>query len=107
MEPNLLEQAEFADNPEPRCPVILVLDTSGSMAGEPIKELNEGLRSFGDALRITAFPKGAGSENMSVLAMLTPSQGLKEIKSLYGLQPRHLFLCVTRLPKGLICRPER
>ncbi len=51
MEPNLLEQAEFADNPEPRCPVILVLDTSGSMAGEPIKELNEGLRSFGDALR--------------------------------------------------------
>jgi hypothetical protein len=36
--PNLgyFDQAEFADNPEPRCPVVLVLDTSGSMKGEPI-----------------------------------------------------------------------
>jgi fumarate hydratase subunit alpha len=32
--------------------------------------------------QITAMPKGAGSENMSVLAMLTPSQGLKGIKRL-------------------------
>ncbi len=51
MEPNLLEQAEFADNPEPRCPVVLLLDTSGSMQGEPVKELNEGLRAFSDALK--------------------------------------------------------
>ena len=32
----------FADNPEPRCPVILLLDTSASMQGGPITELNEG-----------------------------------------------------------------
>lgn len=51
MEPNYLEQAEFADNPEPRCPVALVLDTSGSMHGAPIQELNEGLRAFGEALK--------------------------------------------------------
>jgi hypothetical protein len=51
MEPNFLEMAEFADNPEPRCPVVLVLDTSGSMNGAPILELNEGLRAFGTALR--------------------------------------------------------
>ena len=31
-------------------------------------------------LEITAFPKGAGSENMSFMSMLTPSQGLKGIK---------------------------
>jgi fumarate hydratase subunit alpha len=31
-------------------------------------------------LEITVFPKGAGSENMSALAMLTPSQGIKGIK---------------------------
>lgn len=51
MNSNLLDQAEFADNPEPRCPVALVLDTSGSMQGKAIQELNEGLRNFGLALR--------------------------------------------------------
>jgi uncharacterized protein YegL len=37
---------EFAKNPEPRCPVVLLLDTSGSMSGERIDELNAGLASF-------------------------------------------------------------
>ncbi len=43
--------AEFAENPEPRCPCILLLDTSGSMAGKPIEQLNAGLQAFRDALR--------------------------------------------------------
>ena len=47
----VLDQAEFADNPEPRCPVVLVLDTSGSMNGQPIRELNEGLQAFKDAIQ--------------------------------------------------------
>jgi uncharacterized protein YegL len=42
--------AEFAENPEPRCPCLLLLDTSGSMSGDPIKELNNGLASFKDAI---------------------------------------------------------
>ncbi len=42
--------AEFADNPEPRCPCLLLLDTSGSMAGQPIRELNEGIVMFKDEL---------------------------------------------------------
>ena len=33
-------------NPAPRCPVILMLDTSGSMAGAPLRELKEGLTQF-------------------------------------------------------------
>lgn len=33
-------------NPAPRCPVILLLDTSGSMAGQPICELREGFKQF-------------------------------------------------------------
>jgi uncharacterized protein YegL len=37
---------EFADNPEQRCPCVLVLDISGSMRGDPIRQLNEGLRAF-------------------------------------------------------------
>lgn len=38
------EAALFAENPDPRCPVILLLDKSGSMAGAPIRELNAGLQ---------------------------------------------------------------
>lgn len=37
---------EFVDNPEPRCPVILLCDTSGSMSGAPINALNAGLAAF-------------------------------------------------------------
>src|SRR5512135_449557 len=46
-----LEQVEFAQNPEPRCPVVLVLDVSGSMAGKPIAELNQGLQDFAQVLK--------------------------------------------------------
>ena len=42
--------AEFIDNPEPRCPCLLLLDVSGSMRGKPIRELNEGLTQFRDEL---------------------------------------------------------
>lgn len=40
----------FADNPEPRCPCLLLLDTSFSMQGNPIHELNNGLVAFKDEL---------------------------------------------------------
>ena len=42
--------AQFADNPEPRCPCILLLDTSASMFGNPVQELNNGLVAFKDEL---------------------------------------------------------
>jgi len=41
-----LELIQFADNPEPRCPCVLLLDTSGSMQGEKIDALNDGLRTL-------------------------------------------------------------
>ncbi|MDN3582526.1 vWA domain-containing protein [Mucilaginibacter flavus] len=34
---------DFANNPESRCPCLLLLDTSGSMGGMPIQQLNEGV----------------------------------------------------------------
>ena len=46
-----LEQVEFEQNPEPRCPVALLLDTSGSMAGKAIAELNAGLKEFEQTLK--------------------------------------------------------
>ena len=45
---------EFVDNPETRCPVILLLDTSLSMSGDPIEALNRGIQIFKqDVLRDT------------------------------------------------------
>lgn len=48
------EGVEFAKNPEPRCPCILLLDTSGSMSGAKIAELNSGLQTFAEELRSDA-----------------------------------------------------
>lgn len=41
---------EFAENPDPRVPCVLLLDTSSSMEGRPLAELNAGLRQFRDEL---------------------------------------------------------
>ena len=41
-----LELVEFAENPDPRCPCVLLLDVSSSMQGEPIAALNHGLKTF-------------------------------------------------------------
>lgn len=45
-----LAAIEFARNPDPRCPLVLVLDTSGSMSGTPISQLNEGLNTLKEEL---------------------------------------------------------
>ena len=42
---------EFADNPEPRCPCLLLLDTSESMGGAPIGELNDALAGLARDLK--------------------------------------------------------
>jgi uncharacterized protein YegL len=42
--------AEFAENPEPRCACLLLLDNSMSMRGSPIAQLNDGLKIFHDEL---------------------------------------------------------
>lgn len=44
------ENSVFAENPEPRCPCVLLLDVSGSMKGQPVDELNQGIRVFKDEL---------------------------------------------------------
>jgi uncharacterized protein YegL len=40
------DPGDFASNPDPRAPCVLALDTSGSMSGQAIRELNEGLRAY-------------------------------------------------------------
>ena len=44
------ELMEFSENPEPRCPCVLLVDTSRSMRGMHINALNQGLKAFKDDL---------------------------------------------------------
>ena len=43
---DMIPYVEFADNANERTPCVLVLDCSGSMRGEPIKQLNAGLKAL-------------------------------------------------------------
>ena len=47
----MISYVEFADNANERTPCVLVLDCSGSMRGEPIKQLNAGLKALEKELK--------------------------------------------------------
>lgn len=100
MDSNFLDLAEFADNPEPRCPVVLVLDTSGSMKGTAIQELNEALRLFAEALK---------SDRLAALrvevAMVTFGGKARAI-DVRGLDVSPGTEVVIFNPQGLAVRPE-
>lgn len=49
--PGGFDLVEFADNPEPRCACVLVLDVSGSMNGVSLIALNAGLQQFATDIR--------------------------------------------------------
>lgn len=48
---DIIPYVEFADNANERTPCVLVLDCSGSMRGEPIKQLNAGLKALENELK--------------------------------------------------------
>ena len=78
---------EFADNPQPRCPCVLVLDTSGSMGGAPIAELNRGL----DTLRASLELSDLASQRVE-LALITfgPVQLVSDFSTVVGFRPGQL-----------------
>ena len=43
---NAFSKVEFAENPEPRVPCVLIVDTSSSMQGPRMDELNKGLVAY-------------------------------------------------------------
>jgi fumarate hydratase subunit alpha len=59
----------------------IIGSNSGDNTGKKIPWINWELVS-GDSLEITAFPKGGGSENVSIVGMLKPGVGLNGVKKL-------------------------
>ena len=47
-----IDEDDLATNPTPRVPICILLDTSSSMEGAPIDELNEGVKLFIEALKM-------------------------------------------------------
>ena len=46
----LHERLQMIENPESRIPCVIVIDTSGSMTGHPIDEVNAGVRRFAEEI---------------------------------------------------------
>jgi uncharacterized protein YegL len=80
---------DLIENPSPRCACMLVLDTSGSMSGDAIKELNAGLAQFIEEVKedeFTAFSVEvgvitAGGRVIEQLS-LTPAHQIESFRSL-------------------------
>ena len=77
--------SEFTENPEPRCACLLLLDTSGSMGGAPIRELNAGLQAFKEELSQDALAMKGTSKNgpFSDLLSMAPDVSLVR-RGLFG-----------------------
>jgi uncharacterized protein YegL len=77
--------AEFADNPEPRCPCVLVLDTSQSMSGEPLAALARGLHVFRDEL--LAVPLARKRVEVAIVSFGAEVQVVQEFVTADRFQP--------------------
>ena len=83
-------QQDLIDNPSPRCPVALVLDTSGSMDGAPMDALNAGAQLFIEEVK--AHDLARWSVDLAVYTAGGQAQCLQEfigIEQIGGIAPLH------------------
>lgn len=79
---------EFAENPEPRVPCLLLLDTSGSMTGAPIAELNAGVKTFKEEL--LADPLATKRVEVSIITFGSTPSVLQDFVGAETFQPPDL-----------------
>lgn len=72
-----LDLVQLAENPDPRAPCLLLLDTSASMGGEPIAALNEGLQVFKRDLMTDQLAR----RRVEIAVMTFGSGGVREIQN--------------------------
>lgn len=95
----LIREQDLVDNPSARVAVCLCLDVSSSMEGEPINELNQGIRQFYEAIRsdeealyaaeicIVTFPGGFDGAECRVDFSTLSIQGKAPTLSANGMTP--------------------
>ena len=86
----LEEAIEFADNPEPRCACVLVLDMSHCMRGDPINQLNQGLQYFKECLERDDL--AARRTEIAVLAYAYRRWLLHDFSTVYSFKPPELWV---------------
>ena len=100
-EPKLEEAVEFAENPEPRCPCVLLLDTSGSMKGAPIDALNQGIQAF--QLSVSKDPLASRRVEVAVLTFDSQIQVIQDFVTADQFQPPTLTAQgQTKMGSGII-----
>jgi len=79
---------QFAENPEPRCPCVLVVDVSYSMEGEPIDQLNRGIATFARELKEDLL--ASMRTEVAIVAFAGSADLAQGFVSAYDFNPRRL-----------------